>query len=438
VNSIREYLFSLRKSGAKLGLERVVELAKELGNPQNDYRTVLVGGTSGKGSTTAILDCLLQERGLLVGRYTSPHLSDLRERITVNGEKIPENELEEIIGRIKEAISKMQEKEDFEHPTFFEIMTVAAFCYFQKKKVDIAVMEVGLGGRLDATNICRAEASIITNVSLEHTRILGDTVEKIAYEKAGIIKENGVLITSAKDGAMEVLEKVGRQRSSKLMRIGSEILIKRAERKNNGQEFVIEISGKTYQGFIPLFGAYQIENLACALGAIQAIGIGISDEELQQGLEKISWPGRMEVVANKPMVILDCAKDPDAIARLRKTIEGFEYKRLIVVLGISSDKNLEQMTGEIAKISDQLIITAHKVMDRAADPKLLAQIAEKHSGKWMIVEDVKSAVKKAVEIAEKNDLVLVTGSLFTVAEARELWHEDNANMGREFNEVPRK
>ncbi len=438
MEKVREYLFALRKSGAKLGLERVIDLAAELGNPQNDYRTILIGGTSGKGSTTVILDSLLQESGLVVGRYTSPHMSDLRERIAVNGEKISELELEQIISEIKAVIAIMKERENFEHPTFFEIMSMAAFVYFQKKKVDIAVLEVGLGGRLDATNICKAEASIVTNVSLEHTRILGDTVAKIAYEKAGIIKENGVLISAAKGDAIEVLERVSRERNSKLMRVDREILIKKIEKSGNGQKFSIEINGNEYFGFIPLLGVYQIENLACALGAIHVIGIEISDETLKQGLSKISWPGRMEIVQKEPLVILDCAKDPDAMKKLRETIEGFEYKKLIVVLGISSDKNLEAMTVEIAKISNQLIITAHKVMERAADPKLLARIIEKHSKKWIIVDDVKQATKKAIEIAEAGDIVLVTGSLFTVAEAREIWHTDKAKLGREFNEVPRK
>ncbi|MBU0526874.1 bifunctional folylpolyglutamate synthase/dihydrofolate synthase [Candidatus Micrarchaeota archaeon] len=438
MGNIIEYLFALKKSGAKLGLERVVKLAAEVGNPQNNYRTILIGGTSGKGSTTVILDSLLQESGLVVGRYTSPHLRDLRERITIDGEKISEQELEQTIIDIKEAIARMQKQENFEHPTFFEIMSIAAFIYFQKKKVDIAVLEVGLGGRLDATNICKAEASIVTNVSLEHTRILGGTVAKIAYEKAGIIKENGVLISAAKGDAIEVLERVSRERNSKLMRVGREILIKKIERSGNGQKFSIEINGNDYSGFISLLGAYQIENLACALGAIHAIGIEISDETLEQGLSRINWPGRMEIVQEEPMVILDCAKDADAMKKLRGEVELFEYKKLIVVLGISSDKNLEEMVGEIAKISDQIIITAHKVMDRAADPKLLVQIVEKHSKKGIIVEDVKKATKKAVEMAETGDIVLVTGSLFTVAEAREIWHQDDAKLGREFNEVPRK
>ena len=434
------YLYSLRNMGAKLGLERVERLLEELGSPQNDFRSILVGGTSGKGSTVTMLASILQETGYKTGRYTSPHLHSLTERIVIDGKEINENELVAMVVRIRNAIEKMKTQPEFEHPTFFEVITAIAFLYFAEKKVEIAVLEVGLGGRLDATNVVNPLCSIITNVSLEHQKILGDTVEKIANEKAGIIKNNGILITAAKEGALAVLETKCKKKNSRIIRIGKEIIATRSFVGIDGQKIRIKNSERMYELFVPFIGRYQIENTACAVGAIcvlQNSGIAISDMAIINGLKNTRWPGRMEIIQKKPLIILDGAKDANAMERLVETISNdIDYGKLIVVMSICSDKNIKKMMEEIVKITDHIIITKHKVMDRAIDPKIIAK--EVHSIPYEIIEDVRQATKKAIEIANDDDLVLVTGSLFAVAEAREIWYGKNITMGLDLNEIPKK
>jgi len=304
-NNISAYLYSLRGKGAKLGLGRVRSLAEALDSPQKEFRSVLIGGTSGKGSTAAMLSSILKEAGFRVGTFTSPHLSSLTERIAVNGEPIKENELGEIIEKIKAAVEKMEG----EHPTFFEVMAAAAFCYFREKEVDFAVLEVGLGGRLDATNITEPAVSVITNVSLEHTRVLGDTIEKIAKEKAGIIQSNGILVTAAQGKALDVLENICRERNSAIIKVGKDITFKGLESAARGQRFSVMLPGKSYELFVPLLGKHQLMNAACAVGAAYALerqGSGIPENALRQGLRNVRWPGRIEIVQEKPLVVLDC------------------------------------------------------------------------------------------------------------------------------------
>jgi len=437
---ITSYLYSLRNKGAKLGLERIRRLLEMLGNPQKEFRSIIVGGTSGKGSTVAMLSSILNEAGFRVGMFTSPHLSGLTERIVVDGKKIPERELSDIVDRIK---STIESYEGFEHPTFFEVLTAAAFCYFKEQKADFAVLEVGLGGRLDATNTTSPLVSIITNVSLEHTRILGSSIQEIAMEKAGIIRPNSMVVTAAGDEAAEVLERICKERNSKMLRVGRDIRFTRLGSTVKGQDFRIFLPGKNYELSTPLLGMHQLENAACAAGAVYGLGLNgvtIPDHAVAEGLRKTRWAGRMEIVQRKPLVILDSAKDAQAMKRLAEAISNdLEYQRLVVVLGISSDKNITAMVDEIAPIADYVIVTAHGVMDRAANPDVIAKEIGKHSKEYSIVGGVKEAVKKALSMVKENDLLLVAGSLFTVAEARELWvGEGNERFGRGFNEIPKK
>lgn len=432
---MKDYLYALRNSGAKLGLERVRRLAEALGSPQKDYKVVLVGGTSGKGSTAAMLSSILRESGLKVGTFISPHLSSLTERIRINGQEISEQRMNSLIRKIEEKIDGIKEEEGFEHPTFFEVVAAAAMLCFSEEKVDYAVMEVGLGGRLDATNITEPEVSVITNISLEHTRILGDTVEKIAGEKAGIIRSGRTLVTAADGGALGVFEETCREKNCRIVRLGKEIAVKRIGAGMGGQKFLLLAGGREYELFTPLLGLHQLDNAGCAAGA--ALALGIPEDAIGKGIANVTWPGRLEVVQKDPMVILDCAKDANAARRLRETLESdLEYERLILVFGVSNDKSIEKMAGELAGISDIVIATEHKVMDRAAEADKVAQIASKYCEKCTVAYDVKEAVRAAISIARPGDLVLVTGSIFTVGEAREIWHAKGAGLGRELNEVP--
>ncbi len=439
-SDVAPYLYSLRNRGAKLGLERIRRLLGVLGNPQKEFKSIIVGGTSGKGSTVAMLSSILKEAGFKVGMFTSPHLSGLTERIVVDGEKIPERELSDIVNKIKKTI---ESDEGSERPTFFEVVTAAAFCYFKEQKVDFAVLEVGLGGRLDATNTAAPLVSIITNVSLEHTRILGDSIQEIAMEKAGIIRPNSIVVTAADDEAAKVLDGICKERNSKMLRVGRDIRFMRLGSTLDGQNFTISLPRKKYELFVPLLGMHQLENAACAVGAVYGLGlkgVAIPDDAVAEGLRKARWAGRMEIVQSKPLVVLDSAKDAQAMKSLREAVaKDFEYKRLVVVLGISSDKNIAAMVDEIAPLADYIVVTTHGVMERAANPDIIAKEIMRHSEDYDVVRDVKKAVKKAISIVKEDDLLLVTGSLFTVAEARELWTgKGNERLGREFNEIPKR
>lgn len=416
---IRDYLYSLRNRGSKLGLERMEALAEALGNPQQSFRSILVGGTSGKGSTAAMISSILGKAGYRVGLFTSPHLSNLTERIVVDGKQITEKELEDVL----KIVIKVTENTSSEHPTFFEVMTAAAFCYFKEQKVDFAVLEVGLGGRLDATKIAPHDISVITNISLEHTRILGNTIEKIAYEKAGII--DGTLVTAADDEAVAVFQ----DKAAKIIRIGKDISLVPLSTGSEGQSFRVKEKG--YEAMIPLLGRHQLENAGCAIAVADLLGI--SEDAIKEGLKKVKWPGRLEVMQKEPLVVLDCAKDASAMKRLKQALEDFKYEKLIMVLGISSDKDIRAMM-ENAPAADKIFITEHSVMDRAADAETVAGYVKNYE----IVKDVKQATEKAIASAGKKDMVLVTGSVFTVAGARELWHRARGSLGRELNEVPNK
>ncbi|VVC00947.1 UDP-N-acetylmuramoyl-L-alanyl-D-glutamate--2,6-diaminopimelate ligase [uncultured archaeon] len=422
------YLNKLNLFGSNLGLDRERALLSLLGQPQRRFTIILVGGTSGKGSTTAMISSILQSAGYRTGRLTKPHLARFSERICVDGKEISEREL----ARLTEKVRRVADEMDGESPTFFEVLVAIALCHFAEKKVDFAVLEVGLGGRLDATNVCDAPVSVITNISLEHAAILGNTVAKIAREKAGIVKEGGVLVTAASDGACNVFRKICRARNARMVRV----------RKLPRSRYAV-----------PLLGDFQMENAACAVGAAKALekqGIAVSDAQIRKGLAAVKWPGRMEIVQKRPLVIIDCAKDENAMIRLRKEAEkmmkgrahgrGAKLKkdRLIVVLGISSDKEWKRMLRAIVPAADVVVASEHQVNGRAVAAGKIAAEAERIGAKEVMVEkDLRKAVKKALALAASHDLVLVAGSVFTAGEAREIWFPSKRNE-RNLNETPGK
>jgi len=460
------YLYSLNRKGPKLGLERVADLLTRLDEPQNSFTPVLVGGTNGKGSTTAILSTILRQSGYRVGTYTSPHLTNITERIAFNGKPIPEDALFRIVERIR-SVSEEMEKEGLSPPTFFETMTAAAFIYFKEKECDFAVLEVGMGGRLDATNVTNPPVSIITNISLEHTKILGDTKVKIAGEKAGIIKRNGLLITATRDeDVFDVFERTCRECGSRIARIGRDI---KYEKKTNTNEKIAddfysqcfdmtsESENREKISFsdlrLRLLGDHQLDNASCAIAAaleLERLGFKkISDSSIRQGLENVVWPGRFEIVQRDPLVILDSAKDLEAMKALRANIEMYSQsiraqnsigggnRKLVLVVSISSDKNYQGMLDTIIPLADEVIASAHAVRNRSLEPGIIAERCIALSKKYLIIRDVKIATEKALAMAGKDGIVLVTGSVFTVGEAREIWVTNpEGRLGRELNEAP--
>lgn len=379
-----KYIYSREKFGIKLGLSNIQGLLKDLGHPEDYLDFIHVAGTNGKGSVCAMISSVLQKQGYKVGMYTSPHLVDFTERIQINNERISKKDLTKLVKKISPHITSH---------TFFEAVTALAFQYFKEKKVDFVVAEVGMGGRLDATNAIKPLISVITNISLEHKEYLGDTIEKIAFEKAGIIKKGVPCVTAATGEALDVIKDICSKRKSKLsvVRLNKNI-------KTN------------------LNGYFQLINASTCLKVIDALrnlGFDIFDSSISKGLMKVVWPARMHFIYKN--VLLDCAHNPAAVGVLAKEIKKLKYNNLILLTGILKDKNIKEMTAKLAPMADHIIITKPNI-NRAADPKHIAKFIKKDCS---IMPDVKVALNFARSITKKNDLLLITGSIYTVGEAME-------------------
>ncbi len=405
------YLEGLKQKGIHLDLGPISRLLSRLGNPQNEYSTILIGGTNGKGSTAAILSSILAKEGMKVGLYTSPHLCDFRERIRLNDQMIPENTLCSLIDQIREEI-----REDV---TYFEFATALAFLYFARSEVDMGIIEVGMGGRLDATNLASPKLSIITNISMEHQKYLGNDLKSIAGEKGGIIKAGGVCVTAARGHKIiDTLEEICRQRESVLYRIGRDMKIRRS-----GKEiFSYYGINKRYRGLsLSLVGRHQVENAALALAAVDVLSAkdrDIDDGSVVEGLRDVRWEGRLEVISRDPQIVLDGAHNPAGISSLCNALmEDFSCRRLIVVFGALSDKDHTGMLKRLLPLADILILTRPKE-ERAAPSQDLLSVAAPHHGHIEVVDDPGDALARARLLAGVDDLVCVTGSLYLVGEIK--------------------
>lgn len=407
------YLESLKDAGIRPGLGPVRRLLGRLENPQRRYRSLLVGGTNGKGSIAATLASVLHAAGYRVGLYTSPHLVDFRERIRVDGAMIPEEALSRRIGQVRRA--------NREGVTYFEFTTALAFLHFARCRVDVAVLEVGMGGRLDATNVVRPELSVISNIAMDHVEFLGPRLEDIALEKAGIIVRGGVCITAAtQPPVLNVLEAACREKKARLLRVGREIRI----RAKRGGLFDFRSPGMEGKNLATaLKGPHQRENVACALGALGVLrgrGFAIGDEAVRQGLADVRWEGRLEIVAQSPTVLLDGAHNAAGAAALKRALEEFRYRKLILVLGILADKDWRGMIRRLAPLAHQVILT-RPPEERALAPEIMAAEAMRWSANVAAVKNPREAVRKALEMAGREDLVCVAGSLYLVGAVRPLF-----------------
>jgi dihydrofolate synthase/folylpolyglutamate synthase len=407
------YLDSLKDAGIRPGLGPVRRLLGRLENPQQRYRSLLVGGTNGKGSIAATLASVLQAAGYRVGLYTSPHLVDFRERIRVDRVMIPEEILLRCIRQVRRA--------NREGVTYFEFATALAFLHFARCRVDVAVLEVGMGGRLDATNVVRPELSVISNIAIDHAEFLGPRLEDIALEKAGIIGRGGVCVTAAEQPAvLNVLERVCRERKARLLRVGREIRI----RAKRGGRFDFRSPGMEVRNLATaLKGPHQRENIACALGALGVLrgrGFSIGDEALRRGLADVRWEGRLEIVAQNPAVLLDGAHNAAGAAALKRALGEIRYRRLILVMGILADKDWRGMIRRLAPLAHQVILT-RPPEERALAPEALAAEAMRWSANVDVVGNPREAVRVALEMAGRDDLVCVAGSLYLVGAVRPLF-----------------
>ncbi len=417
-NQAIEWLYSFEKYGIKLSLERIVFICQKLGKPQNNYDVIHVGGTNGKGSVCKYISSILTSAGYRVGLYTSPHIQHFSERFVIDNNEISEDEIVFLVEKVKSIVDEMIKINNI--PTFFEITTAMAFEYFFVKKVDYAVIEVGLGGRFDATNIVNPIISVITNVTIEHQDRLGNTIDKISFEKAGIIKENIPVITAAENTALNVIRKNAIQKNASLT-----VIDKSSWEKIGGnlnwQDFIIHGKIKDYFVKTSLQGFFQGENLALSLMCIESLqmkGVYVTDEDIKKGVENTTIPGRMEILDFKPVILIDGAHNISGMNMLKTTIKkDFTYDKLILVIGILSDKNVKEMVKIISPIADKIIVTKSSNI-RATKP---AKLKECFKPKTAIIKNnVSDAVKYAKVIAKKQDIIVITGSLFTISEAREI------------------
>ncbi|MHC4183610.1 MAG: bifunctional folylpolyglutamate synthase/dihydrofolate synthase [Planctomycetota bacterium] len=340
---------------SNFNLKRMEKLLSAIGNPHKRGTYVHITGTKGKGSTAIMIASALKESGLKTGLFTSPHLVYLGERMKVNDEMIPQEMLMQLVNELKPYIERERFREITHSPTFFDTITAIALTYFERKKVDISVLEVGMGGRLDSTNVVLPQISIITPISYDHTNTLGHTLEKIAYEKSGIIKEGIPVVSSIQEHeAMSIISKTCKEKKARLRLVGRDILItdiKKARRDGfYGTECMISTWRNKYRNiFLPLIGQHQVENCATAIGALETLSengaIKIDNEAVINALAKIKCPARIEVVSTKPLIILDTAHTVSSMKFLRESIkENFTFKRLILIIGLSADKDILQRT----------------------------------------------------------------------------------------------
>ncbi len=399
-------------------LRRMAELLEGLGNPHLTSPAIHVAGTKGKGSTAAMIASALSAAGYRTGLYTSPHLHTFRERITVDGEMITEEELSALTERLQPEIDVVKRRHDYGEITTFEILTALAFAFFMERRVDFQVLEVGLGGRLDATNVVMPRIAVITSISLDHAEVLGDSLAKIAGEKAGIIKPGTLVISAPQSNEVEgVIEEVCRSKGVSLITVGRDVTWRKLKSDLSGQFFEVKGKAGNHKLIIPLLGEHQLENAAVAVAALEALDIGVVD--IARGLAQVQWPGRLEILRHEPLFLADGAHNADSANRLRETIEKYlHFDRLILILGASSDKDIAGIVGALAPLSSQAIVTRSR-HPRALAPNLLLEELEKQGVKGELVESVSSAVERAMEMAGPRDLICATGSLFVAAEARE-------------------
>ena len=412
----RERLYKLQRFGIKLGLDTIASLLSGLGNPQRQVPVLHVAGTNGKGSVAAITASILQAAGFRVGLYTSPHLLDFRERIRIRGACIPEDRIVDLFDNIQALPSSAV------LPTFFEVATAMAFQYFAEERVDVAVLEVGLGGRFDATNVCLPICTVITNISFDHEKYLGSSLEAIAFEKAGILKQNVPFVMGPVDQTVEnVLQEQAGRKQARTFRFGREF---RRVFHPSGEFDFIGMNQHYVNLRCALEGEHQTVNAVCALAALEASvmsGNPIPEWAIRRGLEQVSWPGRLERLRRHPLILCDGAHNPAAAECLKlylqRNVQG--ERRLILVVGMMQDKNIRGFLKTLASLADAVILTQIN-SPRAATVRALREALPVVGRPVYERDDPGAAIDLAIDLVSENDLICVTGSLFLVGHVKSL------------------
>jgi len=426
-----EYIYSLSnfeashsRAAEHFNLARIAGMLTEMDNPETRYKIVHVAGTKGKGSVCAMLESILRASGHRTGLYISPHLHTFRERIRVAGEYIEEDEFTSWIDRMRPLI------EATPGVSTFEVATAIAFAHFAQQGVEIAVLEVGLGGRLDATNVVRPLVSVITSVSHDHMAVLGDTLAKIAYEKAGIIK-NDIPVVSAPQHAevLQVLHSVCAERNAPLTLVSQDWTCEPIHSDLNGQSFSLSyerIPGVAYPHLsTPLLGDHQLINATTAVATVRVLqesGVTVSESGVQAGLEEVRWPARLEILNRHPLLVVDGAHNDESCQRLADALQQhFDYRRLILIFGTSAGKDHAAMLEVLCALDPAAVIIAKADHPRATDPATLRSIAESLGISCLVVPPTAEALQEALSMATDEDLICACGSLFIAAEIREAW-----------------
>ena len=405
------YLFNLQKFGIKFGLSKTENLLRAFGNPHSGQNYIHIAGTNGKGSVATFMGSILQEAGYRVGMYVSPHLVRFTERFRINGEEISQKKTTELIKELRTVINPD------EPPTFFEAVTAMAILHFAREKTDVAIMEVGMGGRLDATNVITPLVTGITNISMEHQEYLGNRLSHIAREKAGVIKTGIDVVTAVTQSqVIEQFKSIAEQRGAPMLRVGKDVKYRTTR---SGFHFFGQ--SRRMKGLqLGLRGIHQARNAALALGMMERLetkGFPHTTGQIREGLKKADWPGRMQVIRENPTILLDGAHNAAAIRALARTVQSdFSYHRMILVMGVMADKDIPTLLRAIVPISHRVLYT-RPVYSRAADPRVLMEKARSLNTPGEVVPSLREALVKAQGIASPGDLIVVCGSLFTVGEA---------------------
>jgi dihydrofolate synthase/folylpolyglutamate synthase len=448
-NAALDYIYSFvdyslsrnfRYAPEKFDLGRMRQFMEALGNPQQAYPSIHIAGTKGKGSVAAMCASVLQAQGYRVGMYTSPHLHDFAERILLGGQPIPHADLAALVEEIKPVVASIP------NLTTFEITTALAFLYYARQKVEAAVIEVGLGGRLDATNVIVPVVSVITSLSFDHMNVLGNTLAAIAGEKAGIIKEGiPVVLAPQREEARLVVARVAAEKHAPLIELGKDYFYADVSHSLEGQTIQVwpaadqplvdaYIDSGGLQDWeplrlnIPLLGYHQVQNAATAYVALQRFrenALPIGDAAIREGFARVFWPGRFEILQRYPPVVIDSAHNRDSALRLRLALDDyFPECKAVMVFGASEDKDVKGMFDELLPRIQQVVAT-RSIHPRAMDPELIVELAHQHGRPAKIIDEISAALEEAIRLAGGEELVLITGSLFVAAGAREAWYARN-------------
>ncbi|HQY21984.1 MAG TPA: folylpolyglutamate synthase/dihydrofolate synthase family protein [Ignavibacteria bacterium] len=418
-NTALKYLFELERAGIKYDLSNIRKLLKILGNPHKNFKSVHIAGTNGKGSVSSIINSVLIEKGIRTGLYTSPHILDFRERILVNGKFISKKFILGFVNRMYDEIEKIK-------PSFYEVTTAMAFEYFSFMKMEISVIETGLGGRLDSTNIITPLISVITGISIDHIEYLGSSISSITREKGGIIKKKVPVVTgNLKPVSKKILSSIALEKNSPIYNSFKEKNYEIAERTETGFYFTLNKKKERY--FFPVIGDYQIENICTAVNTLKILkdtyGIAVDSDILKKGFQNIKinsgYKGRFEIVSEKtsdsPKLITDISHNVQGIKNIENNLKYFKFDKAVIIFGMMNDKNYKDCILELKRLNHHVIFTKPEY-SRSAKPEDLYNVIKGNKEKFDHRKNFKEAYELALSMTKKNDLILITGSFFLVSD----------------------